>query len=221
MQKVSKKDLIGIFEEIKKVMVENKEKLTKLDSVIGDGDLGITMSEGFTQVFDNFKSLEEENTIGNFLMKTGFCMANKVPSTMGTLVATGIMKSGTSLRKKEYIEVSDILNMFKDAIAGIEKRGKAKRGEKTLLDAFYPAMEEAERGVNSSKDIITICKLAYEGAKKGVEETKAIQSVHGKAACYGEKTIGHQDPGATVIMYIFEGIHTYMKNFSELSVNKV
>lgn len=206
MQKVSKNELIGIFEEIKKVMVENKEKLIKLDSVIGDGDLGITMSEGFTKVFDNFINLQEEHSIGNLLIKSGFCMANAVPSTMGTLVGMAITKSGTSLREKEYIEAADILNMFKDAIGGIEKRGKAKRGEKTLLDALYPAMEEAEKGVNGGKDIYEICKLAYEGAKKGVEETKNIQSVHGKAACFAEKTIGHQDPGATVVMYIFEGI---------------
>lgn len=212
MNKLYKKDIMGIFEEIKKLMIERKDDLISLDSVIGDGDLGLTMSEGFTKICENFEKIQNEKTIGNFLMKAGFVMANAVPSTMGTLIATAIMKSGSNLKEKELIETSDIIGMFRNSIEAVEKRGKSKRGEKTLLDAFYPAMEEADKALSSEMKLVYISEMAYNGAKKGVEETKNMQSVHGKAACFGVKTIGHQDPGATVVMYIMEGIYNYIKS---------
>jgi len=212
MESINKSDLTGILNKIKAQMVEKKEELIKLDSVMGDGDLGITMEKGFVAICENIGSLEQETDIGLFLKKSGFAMASAAPSTMGTLVATAIMKAGDAVRGKQYIEKSDIPLMLSNAISGIEQRGKAKRGEKTILDSLYPAYEACSSAVKENKPLQEVFWTAYEGAKQGVRDTETMQSVHGKAAVYREKTIGRQDPGATVGMYIFKGIYNY---FSE------
>lgn len=209
MDCIIKSDLIGIFYEIRNLIVEQKGELLRLDSVMGDGDLGLTMEAGFEKICENFCKLESENDIGIFLKKSGFAMAAAAPSTMGTLMATAIMKSGDAVKGKQCIEKSDIHMMIKNAIEGIEQRGKAKRGEKTILDSFYPAYEGSVQAIDEDKSLLEVFRMAYEGARKGVENTKTMQSVHGKAAVYREKTIGKQDPGATAGMYVFEGIYAY------------
>ncbi|HOS68976.1 MAG TPA: dihydroxyacetone kinase subunit DhaL [Bacillota bacterium] len=209
MDCIDKKDLIGIFNEIRKVFSEQKEELLRLDSAIGDGDLGLTMEAGFMKICENFSNLEAEEDMGVLLKKSGFAMAAAAPSTMGTLIATAIMKSGDAVKGKACIDRQDIPEMIKNAIAGIEQRGKAKRGEKTILDSLYSAYESCEAAVKNDLPLTEVFRVTYEGAKKGVEDTKAMQSVHGKAAVYREKTIGRQDPGATAGMYIFKGIYDY------------
>ena len=213
MDRIIISDIIEIFKEIKTVIDDKKEELLRLDSVMGDGDLGLTMEAGFTKICDNFIKLEGESNISNFLKKSGFAMAGAAPSTMGTLVATGIMKSGDPVKDKEYIELEDLPKMLMCAISSIEMRGKAKRGEKTLLDSLYPALEEMEKSIKVGGSFATVIEAAYGGTKQGVQDTKALKSVHGKAAIYGEKSIGKQDPGATAVMFIFQGINNYFKKF--------
>jgi dihydroxyacetone kinase-like protein len=209
MDWIDKKDVIGIFNEIRKIFSDQKEELLRLDSAIGDGDLGLTMEAGFIKICGNFSNLESESDMGVFLKKSGFAMAAAAPSTMGTLIATAIMKSGDVVKGKTCINKQDIPAMIKSAISGIEQRGKAQRGEKTILDSLYAAYESCEAAVSKDLPLAEVFRLTYEGAKKGVEDTKAMQSVHGKAAVYREKTIGRQDPGATAGMYIFKGIYDY------------
>jgi dihydroxyacetone kinase-like protein len=209
MDWIDKKDVIGIFNEIRKIFSDQKEELLRLDSAIGDGDLGLTMEAGFIKICGNFSNLESESDMGVFLKKSGFAMAAAAPSTMGTLIATAIMKSGDAVKGKTCINKQDIPAMIESAISGIEQRGKAQRGEKTILDSLYAAYESCEAAVSKDLPLAEVFRLTYEGAKKGVEDTKAMQSVHGKAAVYREKTIGRQDPGATAGMYIFKGVYDY------------
>jgi dihydroxyacetone kinase-like protein len=210
MEKLCRRDIEGIFLEIRKVITRNKDMLISLDSAVGDGDLGLTMEKGFSKICDNMISIELAAGIGIFLKKSGFAMAGAAPSTMGTLVATGIMKAGDAVREKEFIELADFPGMLREAIEGIEQRGKAKRGEKTLLDSLYPALEALDTAVKEGRGFSEACLAAYDGAKKGVESTKSMKAVHGKAAVYGEKSLGKQDPGATAGMLIFDGICRYL-----------
>ncbi|MCY6369145.1 dihydroxyacetone kinase subunit DhaL [Clostridium ganghwense] len=212
MNRFDKQDVFNIFNEIKNKFIDKKEELINLDSAIGDGDLGLTMEKGFTKICSEIPSLEGENRVGIIMKKLGFAMANTVPSTMGTLIATTIMKSGDVVKTEEVIEKEHIINMVRASITGVEQRGKAKRGDKTILDALYPALEEGEKALNENKDIKEVLKELYKGSKKGLEETKDMESMHGKAAAFWEKSIGSQDPGATVIMYIFEAIYEYVIN---------
>ena len=96
--------------------------------------------------------------------------------------------------------------MGKAAVAGVMDRGKSKPGDKTMLDALHPAVEALSKAAEAGDSLADAWQKAYEAARDGVEQTKSMQSVHGRAAYYQEKSIGRQDPGATAMMYIVSGV---------------
>jgi dihydroxyacetone kinase-like protein len=140
MNKLNSSDLEGLFAKVKDIMVENKENLFKLDSAIGDGDLGITMATGFSKVYEMISILEEED-IGRVFMKVGMTLAETVPSTLGTLMATGFMRAGKTIKGKTEVDLSDFVLIMSAFVEGIMERGKAKPAEKTIIDSLYPAFE--------------------------------------------------------------------------------
>lgn len=192
-------------------MSEKRDELVSVDSLMGDGDLGVTMDNGFKKIAEETSKYADEKKIGRTLMKLGFTMANTVPSSMGTIVATGIMKSAASVKEKEEITLDDCVQMLDDAIKGIENIGKSKKGEKTILDSLYPAKERLQSSVSKGLDMKSSFKEAFNGAAKGVEDTKSMKAVHGRAARFNEESIGRKDAGALVSMYIFEAIYQSFK----------
>lgn len=207
MEKLNLQDIFEIFKEISQKMSEKRDELISIDSLMGDGDLGLTMDNGFKKIVEETSKYAQEKNIGKTLMKLGFAMANTVPSSMGTIVATAIMKSAASVKEKEEITLDDCVQMLNDAIKGIENIGKSKRGEKTILDSLYPAKEKFESAVSEGLAMKSSFKAALYGAIQGTEETKSMKAVHGRAARFNEESIGKQDAGATVAMYIFEAIY--------------
>ena len=117
--------------------------------------------------------MKNEEKIGPVLMKLGFSMANAAPSTMGTLIGLTIIKAGESVKDKKELEIEDMPKLIKASISIVEQRGKAKKGEKIFLDVLYPVLENIEDTLrNGETDIIEVIKSAYDGAIKGVEQTK-------------------------------------------------
>ena len=213
MEEFKTEDIKKIFKSIRDTILKNKDYLTELDSRMGDGDLGLTMNNGFAAIVDEIEKISEDD-IGILLMKSGMIMANAVPSTMGTLVATAIIKAGKTVKGKQQIGLKDTIDMGSAAIDGIMQRGKAKRGEKTILDSLYPALEALQDVYKSKGTFSEAWEKAYEGAAKGVLETKKMKSVHGRAGWYAEKTVGYQDPGAMAGAFIIEGIRNYICGMS-------
>lgn len=205
MEKIKKPELVTIFTSIAATMEEAKEELIHLDGSMGDGDLGLTMCSGFHAVEEEVRKLEEAD-LGKLLMKLGMKMNSTVPSTMGTLVATCFLKAAPKAKGKMELSLQDMVEMGKGAVQGVMDRGKTKLGEKTMLDALAPAVEALEKAASEGKDMGTAWSEAAQAAEAGVEKTKAMQSVHGRAAYYREQSIGKQDPGATAMMYIIRGI---------------
>ena len=198
-----------LIKEISKIMNENKEYLIELDSVVGDGDLGLTMSDGFKAAYDAIYESDEKDC-GKILYSAGKAMSTAVPSTMGTLMASGLMEAGKALKGKENLQNTDIVVLFENYALGVQKRGKAKVGEKTFLDGIYPAVESLKESINSNINIKQMSKLAYEASKQGFESTTNMVAVHGRAATRGENSRTLKDPGACVAMFImkaFENIN--------------
>jgi phosphoenolpyruvate---glycerone phosphotransferase subunit DhaL len=195
-------DIAGIkslFIKLGEVMTGNKEFLCKLDAEVGDGDLGLTMSLGFTKTGEGLADLNETDA-GKLLMRAGMIMSQHVPSTMGTLMASGLMEGGKALKGKTEIDAEGFalfIEKFRDALM---MRGKAKPGEKTIIDAFEYSAKAAAKAADTTLE--ACADAAEKGALDGLEATKAMMSVHGKAAVFREKTVGRADPGATV-GYIF------------------
>ena len=181
--------------EILKAMAERieaeKEYLTELDNEIADGDHGVNMAKGFNAVVAKISTMEGKD-IGSLLKTTGMTLVSTVGGSAGPLYGTAFMKAGAALKDKMEIDGNDLVAALEAAIGGIKMRGKATVGEKTMLDAICPAYEAI--------------KEAVEAAKAGVEYTKTIKATKGRASYIGERSIGHQDPGATSSLYMMEAM---------------
>lgn len=205
MEKVNRSFIKNVLGEIAKVMDQEKQYLIELDGAMGDGDLGLTMSSGFKAVYEEIDNIDSED-IGTVLMKLGMKMNSVVPSTMGTLISTCFIKSAKEAKGKTEVGILDVAKMGRAAVNGVMERGKAKIGDKTMIDALNPAIEALEKIVDENITIKEAFEKAYEAAKAGVENTKTMKSVHGRAAYYGEKSLGRPDSGAVAVMFIFKGI---------------
>ena len=198
--------VLQMLEDAAWTMAENRAALIELDSVIGDGDLGITMEKGFAAAREATRGLVGEEP-GAIFMKAGMAMAKAAPSTMGTLMATGLMRGGKAVAGKTELSVPDMKAFLAAFLQGVMDRGKAKPGEKTLVDILEPAVHEMES--YSGDDAAELWEKTLEGASRGVESAKAMESQHGKAAVFREKTRGLEDPGG-------RAAYLLIKSFAEV-----
>jgi len=214
MNKLNSSDLESLFAKIKDIMVENKENLFKLDSAIGDGDLGITMSTGFSKVYEIISASEEEDIgdVGRAFIKVGMTLAETVPSTLGALMATGFMRAGKTVKGKTEVDLSDSVLMASAFVEGIMERGKSEPKEKTIIDSLYPAFQALKLASEDGIDLKEGFKKAYEAAKDGAEATKEMLPKHGRAVWYGEKSIGKKDPGAVAGMLLIKAFYEYLES---------
>ena len=190
-------------------ITENKDFLTELDREIGDSDHGINMSRGFSAVME--KLSPEDSDIGAILKKLGMTLLSKVGGASGPLYGTAYMEAGKITAGKTELTPSDMKAVLEAAIAGIQKRGKAVKGEKTMLDALIPASETFSAKIAEGADMVTALDSACDSSREGVEYTKTIIATKGRASYLGERSIGHQDPGATSALITLEAIRDYYK----------
>ena len=209
MERLDNEDIKAIFKKIRNIMVENEDYLFELDSKMGDGDLGLTMKNGFVKVDEELRSLEETD-IGKIFMKAGMVLASAVPSTMGTLMATGLIRAGKEFKNKNHIGLSDLVEGFSAFVDGIMERGKSKPGEKTIIDSILPATGGLKNALNKKAGLSEAFKIAYSAAKEGLESTKNMTSVHGKAFYHTERSKGTIDPGAAAGVLFMKGFSDYI-----------
>ena len=210
MDKITKEGLTAILDSIAALMEEQKQFLVELDGSMGDGDLGLTMCNGFNAVKEEIRT-QAETDMGKLLMKLGMKMNSTVPSTMGTLISTCFLKAATKAKGKTELTLADQVAMGEGAVSGVMERGKTKRGEKTMLDVLAPAIDALKEASAQGKNLSEAWLNALAAAEKGLEETKKMEAVHGRAAYYREKSIGRPDPGAAAMMYVIKGIALAVK----------
>lgn len=189
---------------------ENKDFLTDLDREIGDADHGINMARGFHAVAE--KLTPDSDDIGAALKKTGMTLLSKVGGASGPLYGTAYMEAAKIAAGKNEITAEEFGEMLAAAIAGIQKRGKAVRGEKTMLDALMPAYDAYMAAIGEGKDLAAGLDAAVEAAREGVEFTKTIIATKGRASYLGERSLGHQDPGATSATLTLETIRDFIRS---------
>lgn len=202
-------DLPAWFAAIGAVMTAHADELCEMDAKMGDGDLGLTMKKGFSAMPEILSAIDEPD-LGKKLMKAGMKMASVVPSTMGTLMASGIMTGGKELSGRESIDASGLLTFLKGYAAGIAKRGKCARGERTVLDAVGAAADKLEAALTSDMTLAQAAEIALEGAKEGVEATRAMEPKYGKAAVHKAAAAGQIDQGACAGMYMVQGCRDFI-----------
>ena len=186
------------------IMTENKDYLVSLDQQNGDGDLGISMSSGYEAV-KNYVIASEERDLGKILMKCSSVFNEAAPSSLGTITAFGFMGMAKALKGKEEATFAECADALDAGLNKIMEKAKSKPGEKTILDALYPAIEVLKNSDGSDK--VAALKSAAAASAEGSENTKNMKSVHGRAAYYAEKSIGTLDGGSVVGKLIFEAIY--------------
>ena len=199
-------DLVNIVNSISDIMEENKDYLIELDAQNGDGDLGISMSNGFKALV-SFLENNKETDIGKVFMKMSSAFNEASPSSLGTILSFGMLGMAKSLKGKTQIELIDISQAFENGIKTIMDKANSKLGEKTILDSLYHGAETLKNNSNlSPKEAF---EKAFKSASEGSENTKNMKAVHGRASYYGDKSIGILDGGSVVGKLIFEGIYNY------------
>lgn len=205
---------VNMYELIKTVgasVIENKSFLTELDAKIGDGDHGINMARGFEAVAVKLDGLGDGKDIGTVLKTIGMTLVTSVGGAAGPLYGTAFMRAAGPVQGKTAVENEAVAEMLNAAINGIKERGKATRGEKTMLDALEPAYDAYQAATQEGKDIVDSLEAACDAAQSGVEFTKTIIATKGRASYLGERSIGHQDPGATSSYLMLKAVVEYLR----------
>jgi len=197
--------LIEILQAVAKRIEAEKDFLTQLDNEIGDGDHGINMARGFQAVEQKLPTLADKD-IGAILKGVGMQLVSTVGGASGPLYGTAFMKAGAACKDKMELDGAGFAAALDAAIGGIKMRGKAHEGEKTMLDALCPAYAALQEGLAAGSDTKAALEAAVAAAEKGVEYTKTIIATKGRASYLGERSIGHQDPGATSSLYMLQTI---------------
>ena len=195
--------IIRIISQMSRRMDQEKEFLTDLDNAIADGDHGINMARGFCAVEQKIADFGSKD-IGTVLKTAGMTLVSAVGGSAGPLYGTAFMKSGMIMNGKNEMNISDFIECIKVSVEGIMQRGKAVRGEKTMLDAMIPSLEAMEKAFSDGLSDKEIIEHGVEAAKNGVEFTKTIAATKGRASYIGERGIGHQDPGATSYTFLLD-----------------
>ena len=197
--------LISLLAAMNDRMQKEKDYLTELDNAIADGDHGINMARGFAAVEKKLPEFAGKDA-GTILKTVGMTLISVVGGSAGPLYGTAFMKSGMAIAGKDTLDMDDLLLCLRASIEGVMLRGKAVRGEKTMLDAMIPAydaMTEARReGLSEKETLLRGVRAAWEG----VEFTTTIAATKGRASYIGERSIGHRDPGAVSFTCLLEEI---------------
>lgn len=196
-------DLIVLMSER---ISENKDFLTDLDMAIGDADHGINMDRGFKAAVE---ALDSSNTDVNVaLKKSGMTLLSKVGGASGPLYGSALMSAAKITAEKE--DLNSITQRLQAAVDAVMNRGKAVKGEKTMLDAMIPALDSLKLSVQEGEDLKAALTRACEKAHEGVEWTKTVRATKGRASYLGDRSIGHQDPGATSFTILLEALRDYI-----------
>ena len=178
------------------VLDENSNYLTKLDAAIGDGDHGINMDRGFKAVMLKMPDVTDKD-IGTILKTVGMTLISTVGGAAGPLYGTFFLQAGMKSTGKMELNLEDWLLALEAAVEGVVMRGKAELGDKTMVDALSPAVESLKHSMDDHMSIDQAIQLSAEAAKQGMVDTIPWVARKGRASYLGERSAGHQDPGAT------------------------
>ncbi|MGG4036393.1 dihydroxyacetone kinase subunit DhaL [Paenibacillus cisolokensis] len=209
--------MVMTFEQFKQLFVEIadrieqvKDELSELDRQLGDGDHGVTMSIGWQAIVDKIRQ-SEASDCGALLKEIAMAFLNAVGSSVGPLYATAFLRGSAALPGKTELTHRDLVSFWEAAIQGIQERGKAKIGDKTMMDTWLPVLGVLK--TQSEKDEIgkDIYDKALAEAENGMNATASLVSQLGRSSRLGDRSVGHMDPGAVSAYYIFQTFVQYVR----------
>jgi phosphoenolpyruvate---glycerone phosphotransferase subunit DhaL len=186
------------IEEFARLISANKEKLTELDSAIGDADHGINMDRGMTAVL---KALEDD-TPAAMLKRTGMTLVSTVGGASGPLYGTAFLRMASAAGDTAEVDAQGFAAMLRAGLDGVVARGKAEVGDKTMVDALAPAVDALDTALSGGAPLGQALQAALRAATEGQDGTIPMVARKGRASYLGERSAGHQDPGATSVILL-------------------
>jgi phosphoenolpyruvate---glycerone phosphotransferase subunit DhaL len=180
-------------------MAEHRQELVALDTAIGDGDHGTNMNRGMTKALEKISASEQADA-GAVLKTVAMALISSVGGAAGPLYGTLFLQMGNSLAGQPEVDLAAYAAAWRKGLEGVQARGKAQPGDKTMVDALIPAVEALE----AASDLDGGLREAAQAAEEGMKATTPLLARKGRASYLGERSEGHQDPGATSTYYLFK-----------------
>ncbi|MEB3181422.1 MAG: dihydroxyacetone kinase subunit DhaL [Nostocaceae cyanobacterium] len=200
---MTKEQILQWLQTLATVLAENKEYLTELDAAIGDADHGINMDRGFKKAIAQLPTVAHQD-IGSILKTVSMTLISSVGGASGPLYGTLFLRASTAVGSKEELTEQDMLKLLQAGLDGVLQRGKAQLGDKTMVDALTPAVTAFEQAVAEGKGMLEGMQQAVAAAELGMKDTTPMLAKKGRASYLGERSIGHQDPGATSVYLMLQ-----------------
>lgn len=200
---IEQKDVLEWVNKYVGVIAENRQYLIDLDSPIGDADHGENMNRGFQAVFKKMPEVADKD-IGSVLKMVGMTLLSTVGGAGGPLYGTLFIQMGTKSAGKMTLDLKDWCEMLEAALSGVVARGKAELGDKTMVDALTPASNTLKDAAKNGKSIAQALAESAAAAEKGMKDTIPLVARKGRASYLGERSAGHQDPGATSSYFLLK-----------------
>jgi dihydroxyacetone kinase-like protein len=180
-------------------MQEHRQELVALDTAIGDGDHGTNMDRGMRKALEKLESQEQADA-GAVLKTVAMALVSNVGGAAGPLYGTLLLQVGTALAGRDEVDLEAYASAWRKGIEGVQARGKAQLGDKTMLDALVPGAEALE----NASDLDSGLREAASAAESGMRDTIPLVARKGRASYLGERSKDHQDPGATSTFYLYQ-----------------
>lgn len=200
---LTKQQVVDWLMRCGEVFTQQRDFLTRLDTEIGDADHGLNMNRGFNKVVEKLPSVADKD-IGFILKNTGMTLLSSVGGASGPLFGTFFIRAAQAANAKQSLDLAELHQLMQEGVDGVVMRGKAEPGDKTMCDAWWAVVESLGQSVEQQLSVAEALQRASERAEQAVESTITMQARKGRASYLGERSIGHQDPGATSVMLMMK-----------------
>ncbi|WP_434461527.1 dihydroxyacetone kinase subunit DhaL [Serratia plymuthica] len=200
---LTKQQVVDWLMRCGEVFTQQRDFLTRLDTEIGDADHGLNMNRGFNKVVEKLPSVADKD-IGFILKNTGMTLLSSVGGASGPLFGTFFIRAAQAANAKQSLDLAELHQLMQEGVEGVVMRGKAEPGDKTMCDVWWPVVESLGQSAQQQLSVAEALQRASERAEQAVEGTITLQARKGRASYLGERSIGHQDPGATSVMLMIK-----------------
>lgn len=200
---LDQKDFQEIFADMVKTINQNEGYLCEVDSFVGDGDHGVTLAKGFNTAAQDLMKNQPKD-LSSFFMSIASSIMRSIGGVCGPIYSSIFLSFAKVSKDKETVSLSDLGAMLEEGLASVKKRGGAQVGDKTLVDAYEPAVAAFKE--NMSDGFQEALGAAFKAAEKGMLSTKGFASKKGKSRPLGERSIGYQDAGATSLTLLLQSM---------------
>lgn len=200
---LTKQQVVDWLMRCGEVFSRERDFLTRLDTEIGDADHGLNMNRGFNKVVEKLPSVADKD-IGFILKNTGMTLLSSVGGASGPLFGTFFIRAAQAANAKQSLDLTELHQVMQEGVEGVVMRGKAEPGDKTMCDVWWPVVESLGQSAQQNLSVAEALQRAADSAERAVESTITMQARKGRASYLGERSIGHQDPGATSVMLMMK-----------------